>query len=93
MLRLSPWDMISDPGEAYESDDVPVPYIPHPTDPDTGRSVRTRLTPLKQRSDLKFAESMSDPVTGLHVPICAVTIDPAVCSLPISCACAFCSTG
>ena len=65
-------------GEAYRSDDSPIPYIPYPVNPNTGRPVNTHLKALERRSDLKYGGAVSDEKTGLHVPICAVTIHPQV---------------
>ena len=63
-------------GEAYRSEDVPIPFVPYPTNPHTGAPVKTKLKPMERRSDLRYGAPMADPITGLHAPILAVTIHP-----------------
>ena len=53
-----------------------VPYVPYPTHPDTGAPAPARFTAPSHRRDLVFGGSISDPDTGLHVPIVAVTLHP-----------------
>ena len=64
------------PGEALRGDEQLIPYIPHPVNPTTGALTQTKLKPLDSTGELKFGAAMSDPKTGLHVPITAVTIHP-----------------
>ena len=54
-----------------------IPFIPHPLDAETGQPVETGLKMIEKQSELKYGGSMMDPVTGLVVPICAVTIHPS----------------
>lgn len=53
-----------------------IPYIPYPTNPNTGQPVDTGLKMFKQPSELKLGATMADPVTGINVPVCAMTIHP-----------------
>lgn len=53
-----------------------IPYIPYPTNPNTGQPVNTDLKMFKQLSELRLGATMADPVTGLNVPVCAMTIHP-----------------
>jgi len=53
-----------------------IPYIPYPTNPNTGQPVDTGLKMFKQLSELRLGATMADPVTGINVPVCAVTIHP-----------------
>lgn len=53
-----------------------IPYIPYPTNPNTGQPVDTGLKMFKQLSELRLGATMADPVTGMNVPVCAMTIHP-----------------
>ena len=53
-----------------------IPYIPYPTNPNTGQPVDTGLKMFKQLSELRLGATMADPVTGINVPVCAMTIHP-----------------
>ena len=53
-----------------------IPYIPYPTNPNTGQPVNAGLKMFKQLSELRLGATMADPVTGINVPVCAVTIHP-----------------
>ncbi|XP_069599125.1 uncharacterized protein [Ranitomeya imitator] len=56
--------------------EVPIlPYIPYPIDPSTGLPVDCKLTDLHEASCEHYA-TMVDPVSGLEVPILAVTRHP-----------------
>ena len=58
-----------------------IPFIPYPLNMETGEPVDTGLEMLEHSSQLKLSGSMKDPVTGLCVPICAVTIHPCTLAL------------
>lgn len=61
-----------------------IPFIPHPLNAETGQPLETGLKAMEKQSELKLGGPMVDPVTGLVVPICAVTIHPySHCLLPI----------
>ena len=53
-----------------------IPYIPYPTNPNTGQPVDTGLKMFKQLSELRLGATMADPITGINVPVCAMTIHP-----------------
>ena len=53
-----------------------IPFTPHPLNAETGQPLETGLNVLEKQSELKLGGPMVDPVTGLVVPICAVTIHP-----------------
>lgn len=74
-----------DDATALEIGKVPmIPFIPHPLNAETGQPLETGLKALEKQSELKLGGPMLDPVTGLVVPICAVTIHPhSHCLLPI----------
>lgn len=40
-------------GEAYRNEDIPIPFVPYPINPNTGGPVKTKLKPTERRSDLK----------------------------------------
>lgn len=63
-------------GEVSKSDEPLIPYLPYPTDPRTGAPIQADLQTLERRADLRFGAPMFDPITGLTVPICAMTIHP-----------------
>ena len=58
-----------------------IPYIPHPLNPETGEPVETGLKVMEKQSELRLGCPTLDPVTGLVVPVCAVTIHPRSHSL------------
>lgn len=61
-----------------------IPFLPHPLNAETGQPLETGLKTMEKQSELKVGGPMVDPVTGLVVPICAVTIHPhSHCLLPI----------
>jgi len=53
-----------------------LPYVPYPTNPNTGQPVNTGLKMFKKLSELKLGATMADPLSGINVPVCAVTIHP-----------------
>ena len=63
-------------GEATNSSEPLIPYIPYPTNRDTGKPVESHLAPLEKRSDMRLNGSMTDPVKGIPVPILGMTIHP-----------------
>ena len=72
-IKLSP---VALSGEAGRSDDPLIPFVPFPYHPNSGQPTRTNLKALDRKSDLKYGNPINDPLTGLHVPIMAVTIHP-----------------
>ena len=61
-----------------------IPFLPHPLNAETGEPLETGLKAMAKQLELKLGGPMMDPVTGLVVPICAVTIHPhSHCLLPI----------
>ena len=63
-------------GEATNSSEPLIPYVPYPINPHTGQPVESHLTPLEKRSDMRLNGSMTDPVKGIPVPILGMTIHP-----------------
>ena len=61
-------------GEAPKSEDQYIPFVPYPVH--NGQPVPTKLKPLQHAVDMKYGAPMSDPETGLHVPILACTLHP-----------------
>ena len=61
-------------GETPKSEDQFIPFVPYPVH--NGQPVRTQLKPLQHAADMKYGAPMSDPETGLHVPILACTLHP-----------------
>ena len=59
-----------------KTDQQPIPFIPYPTNPTTGSPAETRLRPLGTDENLEYGSPMTDPITGIHVPILAVTVHP-----------------
>lgn len=53
-----------------------IPFVCYPLSIETGQPVETGLTVANKPSDVRLGGTMKDPFTGLHVPICAVTIHP-----------------
>ena len=58
------------------SDERLVPFVPYPTNPNSGQPVKTKLKAVGRKSDLKYGAPIADPQHGLHVPIMAMTIHP-----------------
>ena len=63
-------------GEASNSHDHLIPYIPYPINPDNGQPTKTTFTPLEKKSDMKFNGPMTDAKSGQSVPILGMTIHP-----------------
>nr|XP_048273263.1 uncharacterized protein LOC125388932 isoform X3 [Myodes glareolus] len=53
-----------------------LPYVPYPTSPATGYPPATRLPILQPRRTSQLGALMSDPITGIEVPVLAVTLHP-----------------
>ena len=53
-----------------------IPYVPYPTNPETGLPVKTSLTPLEKKRDMRLGGRMICGRTGLPVPILGMTIHP-----------------
>ncbi|GCC23151.1 hypothetical protein chiPu_0001544 [Chiloscyllium punctatum] len=51
-----------------------IPYVPHPLNPNTGLPVKIQLRSLHQQCKLRLGGPIGDAVTGIEVPILAVTI-------------------
>ena len=56
-------------GEASNSHDHLIPYIPYPTNPETGQHTKTNFIALEKKSDMTYNGPMSDSKTGQTVPI------------------------
>ena len=54
-------------------DEPLIPFVPYPLSAETGQPVETGL---ERASELRLGGSMTDPLTGIIVPICAVTMHP-----------------
>ncbi|XP_019509167.1 PREDICTED: uncharacterized protein LOC109388688 isoform X1 [Hipposideros armiger] len=53
-----------------------LPYVPFPTCPATGSPPATRLPILQPRRTSQLGALMTDPITGIEVPVLAVTLHP-----------------
>lgn len=53
-----------------------IPFIPYPLNAETGEPIETGFEASQKHVELKLGAPMVDPITGLIVPICAVTIHP-----------------
>ena len=53
-----------------------IPFVPHPLNAETGQPLETGLKVIEKKSELKLGGPILDPVVGIVVPICAVTIHP-----------------
>lgn len=62
--------------DAASSAEALIPYIPYPTNPETGVLVKTSLSIVERRSDMRLAGRMICGRTGLPVPILGMTIHP-----------------
>lgn len=62
--------------DAANSAEVLIPYIPYPNNPETGLPVKTTLTPVDKRGDMRLNGRMICGKTGLPVPILGMTIHP-----------------
>ena len=57
--------------------ETPIPYIPYPVNPDTGKPVQNNfIQPSTKPNEIKYGDPTNDPKTGLIVPIFGVTIHP-----------------
>lgn len=68
---LSPY-----PGSVRTSEVTVLPYVPYPMSPVTGCPPDTRLPTLQPRRTSQLGAVMSDPITGIEVPVLAVTLHP-----------------
>jgi len=62
--------------QSTKSDESLIPFLPYPMDQRTGEPIKAALPTVERRADLRFNGPVFDPITGLSVPICAVTIHP-----------------
>uniref|UniRef100_A0A8C5P3Q9 Predicted gene, 32742 n=1 Tax=Jaculus jaculus TaxID=51337 RepID=A0A8C5P3Q9_JACJA len=53
-----------------------LPYVPYPTCPTTGCPPDTNLPVLQPRRTSPLGALMTDPITGIEVPVLAVTLHP-----------------
>ena len=63
-------------GEASNSHDNLIPYVPYPTNPETGKPTVANFNPLEKKSDMVLNGPMIESKTGQTVPILAMTIHP-----------------
>ncbi|GAB1294201.1 Predicted gene, 32742 [Apodemus speciosus] len=63
-------------GGVRTSEVAALPYVPYPTNPVTGCPPDTRLPVLQPRRTSQLGALMSDPITGIEVPVLAVTLHP-----------------
>lgn len=63
-------------GEASNSHDHLIPYIPYPVNRQSGQPTKIEFAILERKSDMKMYGPMNDPVTGQTVPILGMTIHP-----------------
>ena len=63
-------------GEATNTHDRLIPYIPYPINPENGQPTKTNFSPLEKKSDMKFNGPTTDTRTGQTVPILGMTIHP-----------------
>lgn len=68
---LSPY-----PGGVRTAAAAILPYVPYPTSPATGYPPATRLPILQPGRTSQLGALMSDPLTGIEVPVLAVTLHP-----------------
>ncbi|EPY76926.1 hypothetical protein CB1_001341005 [Camelus ferus] len=66
----------SSSGAVRTSDAAVLPYVPYPTCPATGSPAATRLPVLQPRRASQPGALMTDPLTGIEVPVLAVTLHP-----------------
>lgn len=64
------------PGDVRTSEAAILPYMPYPTNPVTGCPADTHLPILQPRRASQLGALMSDPITGIEVPVLAVTFHP-----------------
>ncbi len=63
-------------GEATNTSEPLIPYIPYPIDPETKSPIDVNLTPLDKRGDMRLNGTINDPQKGIPVPILGMTINP-----------------
>jgi len=68
-------------GEASNSHDQLIPYIPYPVSPENGQPTKINFSALERKSDMKMNGPMTDPETGQTVPILGMTIHPETGSI------------
>ncbi|XP_023565241.1 uncharacterized protein LOC111815170 [Octodon degus] len=66
----------SNPGSIRTSEATILPYVPYPTCSDTGSLPATDLPILQPQRTSQLGALMTDPVTGIEVPVLAVTLHP-----------------
>ncbi|KAF5921150.1 hypothetical protein HPG69_018550 [Diceros bicornis minor] len=66
----------SSSGGVRTSEAAILPYVPYPTCPATGSPPATRLPVLQPRRTSQLGALMTDPITGIEVPVLAVTLHP-----------------
>ncbi|EHH23411.1 hypothetical protein EGK_06879, partial [Macaca mulatta] len=64
------------PGGVRTSEAAILPYVPYPTSPTTGSPPATHLPILQPRRTSPLGALMTDPITGIEVPVLAVTLHP-----------------
>ena len=62
--------------DAASSAEALIPYIPYPNNPETGVPVKTSLTPVEKRGDMRLNGRMICGRTGLPAPILGMPIHP-----------------
>ncbi|XP_039085083.1 uncharacterized protein LOC120229872 [Hyaena hyaena] len=63
-------------GGVRTSEAAILPYVPYPTCPATGSPPAARLPVLQPRRTSQLGAVMTDPATGIEVPVLAVTLHP-----------------
>ncbi|XP_047679325.1 uncharacterized protein LOC125146655 isoform X3 [Prionailurus viverrinus] len=63
-------------GGVRTSEAAILPYVPYPTCPATGSPPTARLPVLQPRRTSQMGAVMTDPATGIEVPVLAVTLHP-----------------
>uniref|UniRef100_A0A8C6AE58 Uncharacterized protein n=1 Tax=Marmota marmota marmota TaxID=9994 RepID=A0A8C6AE58_MARMA len=66
----------SNAGGVRTSEAAILPYVPYPTSPATGCPPPTNLPALQPRRTSQLGALMTDPLTGIEVPVLAVTLHP-----------------
>lgn len=64
------------PGGVRTSEAAILPYVPYPTCPATGSPPTSCLPVLQPRRTSQMGAVMTDPATGIEVPVLAVTLHP-----------------
>lgn len=64
------------PGGVRTSEAAILPYVPYPICPATESPAATRLPILQPRRTSQLGALMTDPITGIEVPVLAVTLHP-----------------